>query len=65
MPEAEEDNSPSTSSSCAESGEDAQALYRSAIRGVHNANHARQQARAATINCPVCAKLAAVLEHFL
>ena len=65
VPEAEEDNVPSSGSSCAESGEDAQSLYRSAILGVRNANHARQQARTATVNCPVCAKLAAVLEHFL
>ena len=64
-PEAEEKKLPSSGSSCAESGEDAQSLYRSAILGVRNANHARQQARTATVNCPVCAKLAAVLEHFL
>ena len=64
-PEAEEDNASSSGSECAESGEDAQSLYRSAILGVRNANHARQQVRAATVNCPVCAKLAAVLEHFL
>ena len=64
-PEAEENNLPSSGSSCAESGEDAQSLYRSAILGVRNANRARQQVRAATVNCPVCAKLAAVLEHFL
>lgn len=65
VPEAVEDNAPSSGSECAESGEDAQSLYRSAIMGVRNANHARQQVRAATVNCPVCAKLAAVLEHFL
>lgn len=64
-PEAEENNDPSSGSSCVESAEDAQTLYRSAILGVRNANHSRQQARAATVNCPVCAKLAAVLEHFL
>jgi len=64
-PEAEENNDPSSGSSCAESAEDAQSLYRSAILGVRNANRARQQARAATVNCPVCAKFAAVLEHFL
>jgi hypothetical protein len=50
---------------CAESDTDAEDLYRSAILSVRNAHTARQHLRARTTTCPVCAKLAAVLQHFL
>jgi hypothetical protein len=50
--------------SCAESERDAQDLYHEAIMGVRRANNARNQLRSATINCPVCAKFAAYLQHF-
>jgi hypothetical protein len=52
------------SESCAESELNAQDQYREAIMGVRRANNARSQLRNATINCPVCAKFAAVLQHF-
>jgi hypothetical protein len=53
------------SSECIESDTDAQDLYRSAIRGVRNARQARQQIRSATQHCPVCAKFAAFIAHFI
>jgi len=53
------------SSECIESESDAQDLYRSAIRGVRNARQARQQIRSATQHCPVCAKFAAFIAHFI
>jgi hypothetical protein len=53
------------SSECVESDTDAQDLYRSAIRGVRNARQARQQIRSATEHCPVCAKFAAFIAHFM
>jgi hypothetical protein len=53
------------SSDCSESDADAQCLYRSAISGVRNANNARLNLRRQTVNCPVCAKFAAYLQHFL
>ena len=62
--EAEENLSPTASESCDESSENAGDLYRSAILGVHSAQRGRQQVRAATTHCPVCAKLAALLDHF-
>ncbi len=55
----------SSSSNCSESDADAQCLYRSAITGVRNANNARMNFRRQTTNCPVCAKFAAYLQHFL
>jgi hypothetical protein len=54
----------SESDSCAESEQNAQDLYHEAMMGVRKANHARTQLRSATINCPVCAKFAAYLQHF-
>ena len=53
------------SSDCSESDPDAQCLYRSAISGVRNATNARLNLRRQTVNCPVCAKFAAYLQHFL
>jgi len=50
--------------SCAESELNAQDMYHEAIMGVRRANNARSQLRSATINCPVCAKFAAFLQHF-
>jgi hypothetical protein len=52
------------SESCAESELNAQDQYREAMMGVRRANNARSQLRNATINCPVCAKFAAFLQHF-
>jgi hypothetical protein len=52
-------------SDCDESEPDAQMLYRQAITGVRNAHHARTQHHIATMTCPVCAKFAAYLQHFL
>jgi hypothetical protein len=52
-------------SDCDESEPDAQMLYRQAISGVRNAHHARTQHHMATMTCPVCAKFAAYLQHFL
>jgi hypothetical protein len=52
------------SSDCIESDTNAQDLYRSAIRGVRNARHARQQIRSVTEHCPVCSKFAVFLAHF-
>jgi len=54
----------SESESCDESEPNAQDLYHEAIMGVRRANHARSQLRSKTINCPVCAKFAAFLQHF-
>jgi hypothetical protein len=54
----------SESESCDESEPNAQDLYHEAIMGVRRANNARSQLRNATINCPVCAKFAAFLQHF-
>jgi hypothetical protein len=50
---------------CVESDTDAEDLYRSAMLGVRNAHIARQHLRASTTSCPVCAKFAAFLQHFL
>ena len=50
--------------SYAESELNAQDLYHEAILGVRRANNARSQLRSDTINCPVCAKFAAFLQHF-
>lgn len=55
----------SRSESCDESETNAQDLYHEAIMGVRNANHARCQLRSKTINCPVCAKFATFLQHFM
>ena len=49
---------------CDESEPNAQDLYHEAIMGVRRANHARSQLRNTTINCPVCTKFAAFLQHF-
>ena len=63
--EAEETDTTEDSSDCAESDPDAQCLYRQAMNGVRNAKNARTILRGATMNCPVCAKFAAYLQHFL
>jgi hypothetical protein len=64
--EAEETSTSDTSTSqCDESEPNAQILYRQAITGVRNAMNSRSQLRRATINCPVCDKFAAYLQHFL
>ena len=67
--EAEESTAYTGSSSdidyCDESESDAEDLYRSAVAGVRNAQVARQQLRASTQHCPVCAQFSAFLQHFL
>ena len=63
--EAEETDTTEDSSDCDESDPDAQCLYRQAMNGVRNAGNARTILREATMNCPVCAKFAAYLQHFL
>ena len=50
---------------CTESDTDADDLFRSAVAGVRNASNARQQWRAATTPCPVCAQFASFLQHFM
>lgn len=50
---------------CIESDTDAEDLYRSAVAGVRNARASRQQLRRSTITCPVCAKFASFLQHFM
>jgi hypothetical protein len=59
--DAEESNS---CSECDDDVDDLQ-LYRSAIRGVRNAQQARQQMRNSIQHCAVCAKFAAFLENFI
>jgi|LauGreDrversion4_2_1035121.scaffolds.fasta_scaffold68956_2 hypothetical protein len=64
--EAEEtSNTGSSSADCIESDTDAQNLYRQAIAGVRNAGNARSNHRRSSMHCPVCAKFAAYLQHFL
>ena len=64
--EAEETSTSDTSTSqCDESEPNAQMLYQQAIIGVRNARNSRSQLRKATMNCPVCEKFAAYLQHFL
>ncbi len=63
--EAEETSTTDDSSVCDESDQDAQCMYRQAMNGVRNAGNARKILRGATMNCPVCAKFAAYLQHFL
>ena len=55
----------SATSNCNESDPDAQDLYRQAIRGVRNAGNARSNHRRSSMHCPVCAKFAEYLQHFL
>ena len=50
---------------CVESDTDAEDLYRSAVAGVRNARASRQQLRRSTNTCPVCAKFATFLQHFI
>lgn len=50
---------------CVESDTDAEDLYRSAVAGVRNARASRQQLRRSTNTCPVCAKFATLLQHFI
>jgi hypothetical protein len=52
-------------SSCIESDTNARSQYRDAILGVRNATRARQQMRANTQRCPICAQFAAYLIHFM
>jgi hypothetical protein len=68
--EAEETTTTSSSDNsdnwaCVESDTDAEDLYRSAIAGVRNARSSRQQLRASTTPCAVCAKFAAFIQHFI
>jgi hypothetical protein len=62
--EASESTGSDDSSSCSESDENAQQLYRDAIRGVRNARQARTQVRAATQHCVVCSTFAAFVANF-
>jgi len=52
-------------SSCVESDINARSQYRDAILGVRSANRARQQMRAITQCCPICAQFATYLAHFM
>jgi hypothetical protein len=52
-------------SECIETDTDAVDMYRSAISGMRGARQARQQQRTQTEHCPVCAKFASYLEHFI
>jgi len=66
--EAEEANSDDTaddSNECIESDINGVDLYCQAVSSLRSANNARNQLRAATANCRVCAKFAAFLQHFL
>lgn len=51
--------------SCDESDVNAVDMYHSAVHGMRNAQAARLQLRACTTSCPVCAKFAAYLQHFI
>jgi hypothetical protein len=62
---ASESSGSDDSSACSESDEDAQQLYRDAIRGVRNARQARTQVRTATQHCVVCSTFAKYLANFL
>jgi len=64
--EAEEtSDTGSSSANCNESDTDAQDLYRQAITGVRNAGNARSNLRRSSMHCPVCAKFAEYLQHFI
>jgi hypothetical protein len=63
--EAAESSAVTDDSECIETDTDAADLYRSAIRNVRGARQARQQQRTQTEHCPVCAKFASYLEHFI
>jgi hypothetical protein len=63
--EAAESSAITDDSECIESVTDAADLYRSAITGVRGARQARQQQRTLTEHCPVCAKFASYLQHFI
>ena len=60
-----DDHTSDYSSDCIEMDTNGADLYRQAVSGLRNANNARNQLRAATTNCRVCAKFAAFLQHFL
>lgn len=62
---ASESSGSDDSSDCSESDEDAQQMYRDAIRGVRNARQARNQVRTATQHCVVCATFAKFVANFL
>jgi hypothetical protein len=53
------------SNDCIETDTNGVDLYCQAVSSLRNANNARNQLRAATTNCRVCAKFAAFLQHFL
>ena len=63
--EAAESSAVTDDSECIETDTDAADMYRSAIRGLRGARQARQQQRTQTEHCPVCAKFASYLEHFI
>ncbi len=65
--EAEESSDASSDdvNECVESDSVAEDLYRSAVAGVRNAQISRQHWRATTTPCPICAKFASYLQHFL
>jgi hypothetical protein len=67
--EADEDSSNDDvsdySSDCIERDTNGADLYCQAVSSLRNANNARNQLRAATTNCRVCAKFALFLQHFL
>jgi hypothetical protein len=66
VPEASESSAVTDSdSSCVETDTNARSQYRDAILGVRNAMRGRQQMRARTEHCPVCAQFASFLAHFL
>jgi len=63
--EAAESSAVTDDSECIETDTDAVDMYRSAISGMRGARQARQQQRTQTEHCPVCAKFASYLEHFI
>ncbi len=60
-----DDHTSDYSSDCIEMDTNGADLYRQAVSSLRNANNARNQLRAATTNCRVCAQFAAYLQHFL
>jgi hypothetical protein len=60
-----DDHTSDFSSDCIELDTNGADLYRQAVSSLRNANNARNQLRAATTNCRVCAQFAAYLQHFL
>lgn len=60
-----DDHTSDYSSDCIEMDTNGADLYRQAVSSLRNANNARNQLRAATTKCRVCAQFAAYLQHFL